>query len=188
VPSELLDRRPDVREAERKLRAAALEVGIRKTDFLPRVRLTGTGGVASLRTQRLFTSPDSFFYDLGPQVDLPVFQAGTLRAGIGQAEAAWREAVAGFESVLLEAVRETEDSLLDLQVLRTQIASQAAAVAAARKTAELSRLRYDRGLVSYLEVVDAERARLQAERIENALRAEQAAATVQLVQALGGGW
>tara|TARA_R110002096_G_scaffold238581_13_gene430203 strand:+ start:573 stop:1985 length:1413 start_codon:yes stop_codon:yes gene_type:complete len=186
VPSELLNRRPDLRVAERNLRAAAKQVGIRKVDFLPRISLMGDGGVASLRTDNLFASPESVYRSLGPQVDLPLFQGGVRTSAVAQAEAAWREAVENYQSALLTAVREVDDSLLDLQILQQQIDAQARAVDAANETAQLSKERFDRGLVSYFEVVDAERARLEAQRVENSLRSEHAAASVQLIQALGG--
>jgi len=188
VPSDLLARRPDLRAAEENLLAASQQVGLRRVEFLPRIRLTGTGGVASLQTQTLFTTSDSLFYSLGPQVDIPLFQAGARQAAVDQARAQWREALETYRSTLLTAVREVDDSLLNLQISNRQLVAQRKAVAAARETVRLSRLRYDRGLVSYLEVVDAQRSRLESEQAENALLGEQAAATVQLIQALGGGW
>jgi len=186
VPSELLNRRPDLRVAERNLRAAAEQIGIRKVEFLPRITLTGSGGVASLRSDNLFASPESVFRSIGPQVDIPLFQGGARKSAESQAEAAWREAVENYRSVLLTAVQEVDDSLLDLQVLQRQIVAQDRAVDSANETARLSRERFDEGFVSYFEVVDAERSRLEAQRIENRLRGERAATSVQLIQALGG--
>lgn len=187
VPSELLERRPDLRVAGKNLAAAAQQIGIRKVEFLPRITLTGSGGVASLRTDNLFASPESVFRSIGPQVDVPLFQGGARKAAVAQVEAAWRESLEDYRSVLLTAVQEVDDSLLDLQVLQRQIVSQQSAVASANQTARLSRERFHGGFVSYLEVVDAERSRLDAQLIENRLRGEQAAVSVQLIQALGGG-
>ncbi|MEC5128720.1 efflux transporter outer membrane subunit [Verrucomicrobiales bacterium BCK34] len=186
VPSELLNRRPDLRVAERNLRAAAEQIGIRKVEFLPRITLTGSGGVASLRTDNLFASPESVFRSIGPQVDVPLFQGGARKAAESQAEGAWHEAIENYRSVLLTAVQEVDDSLLDLQVLQRQIVAQDRAVASANETARLSKERFNEGFVSYFEVVDAERSRLEAQRIENRLRGERAATSVQLIQALGG--
>ncbi len=188
LPSSLLERRPDLRAARHRLEAASLEVGIRKTDWLPRLRLTGSGGVASLQATDLFASKDSLFFSLGPQLDMPLLRAGALGSRVGRAQAEWEEAAESYRSALLTAVREVDDALLDLAILRRQIAAQDRAVDAAEQTARLSRLRYDRGLVNYFEVVEADRTRLNARRAANALRAEQAAATVQLIQALGGRW
>lgn len=188
VPSDLLARRPDLASADAKLRAAAEHVGVRKADFLPSVRLTGTGGIASLDTKNLFTSQDSLLYNLGPQIDIPIYRAGLKGSAVEQARAAWREAVESYRAAFLKAVGEVEDSLLDLTVLDRQIATQQSAVSAAAETARVSQTRFDRGLVSYFEVVDAQRALLQARRVENALKGQRAAASVQLIQALGGKW
>ena len=187
VPSALLAQRPDLRAAEKQLRASALQVGVRNVDFLPRISLTGSGGVASLNTSSLFQS-DSTLFDLGPEIDIPLFQAGTRGSAVLQAEAAWREAVARYRSALLVAVREVDDALLDLQSLARELKIQKRAVSAATDTSEIARLRHERGLASYFEVVEAERDRLTAKRAENTLQGEQLAATVGLIQALGGTW
>lgn len=186
IPSQLLVRRPDLRVAERNLHAAAKQVGIQKVEFLPRITLTGSGGVASLRTDNLFASPESVFRSVGPQVDIPLFQGGARKAAVARVEAAWREAIEDYRSTLLTAVQEVDDSLLDLQVLQRQIVSQERAVDSANDTARLSKQRFEQGFVSYFEVVDAERSRLEARRIENRLRGEKATTSVQLIQALGG--
>ncbi|MFT5469822.1 MAG: multidrug efflux system outer membrane protein [Verrucomicrobiales bacterium] len=188
LPSELLARRPDLRSADAKLRAAAQQVGVRKADFLPSVRLTGAAGLASLDTDDLFTSQNSFLYNLGPQIDIPIYRAGLRGSAVGKAKAAWREAVETYRAVFLRAIGEVENSLLDLDVLDRQIAAQHAAVTAAEETVATSQKQFDRGFASFFEVVDAQREFLRARRIENALKGERAAATVQLIQALGGKW
>lgn len=185
IPSDLLRRRPDLRAAESAWRAAATQVGVRATDFLPRITLTGSGGVASLKTSNLFAS-DSVFFDVGPEVSVPLFQAGTRRAAMREAKAAFQEQTARYRSALLTAVQEVEDALLDAQSLAREWQIQREAVKAAEGAASLARLRHERGLSSYFEVVEAEQDRLQAERAENALHGERFTTSVTLVQALGG--
>lgn len=188
VPVELITRRPDLRSAEANLRSTAQQVGIRKTEFLPTLSLTGTGGVASLNRNVLFGDGNSSLYNFGPQLDIPIYQGGLLISAVKKAKATWRESVENYRSTLLTAVGEVDDSLLDLQILEKQIKTQRLAVEAGEETFRAATLRYNRGLVSYIEVVDADRALLQARRVYNGLRGEQAAATVQLIQALGGQW
>ena len=180
VPSELLNRRAD-------LRAAAVQVGIRKADFLPRITLNGSGGVASLRTSNLFDSGSGFF-DVGPQIDVPVFQSGRRKSSVAEAKAQWREASANYRGALLTAVREVDDALLDLKSLAREAVARSEAVTAAIKAAEAAKARHESGLANYFEVIDAERDRLQARLAENALHGMQQAASVNLIQALGGGW
>jgi len=187
VPSELLNRRADLRAADRSLRAAAVQVGIRKADFLPRITLNGSGGVASLRTSNLFDSGSGFF-DVGPQIDVPVFQSGRRKSSVAEAKAQWREASANYRGALLTAVREVDDALLDLKSLAREAVARSEVVTAAIKAAEAAKTRHESGLANYFEVIDAERDRLQARLAENALHGMQQAASVNLIQALGGGW
>ncbi|MFT4639494.1 MAG: multidrug efflux system outer membrane protein [Verrucomicrobiales bacterium] len=187
LPSSLVEQRPDLRAADKHLRSAAAQVGVRNVDFLPRISLTGSGGVASLRSSNLF-DPNSKFFNVGPEIDVPLFQAGKARSADAEAKAAWRESAADYRSTLLEAVREVDDALLDLKSLARELTSQQRAVTAAHDTSEIARLRHERGLASYFEVVEAERERLTARRAENALQGERLAATVRLIQALGGTW
>ena len=187
VPASLLVQRPDVRAASQQLNSAALEIGIRKVDYLPKFSLTGTGGIGSLKTSNLF-KPDSSFFDIGPEFTVPLFGAGARKSAVAEAEAAWKEALANYRSTFLTAVREVDDALLETQSLTREHAIQEEAVAAAKDTSEIARLRHDRGLSSYFEVVDAERERLTAMRTEISLREERHAATVRFIQSLGGRW
>jgi len=187
VPSELLIRRADVRAADRNFRAAAVQVGIRKADFLPRITLNGSGGVASLKTSNLFDAGSGFF-DVGPQVDVPLFQSGRRRSSVEEAKALWREAAAGYRGALLNAVREVDDALLDLKSLGREAGARRDARVAAERAAVAARDRHESGLASYFEFIEAERDRLQAKLADNALKGEQRAASVNLIQALGGGW
>jgi len=188
VPSDLLKRRPDLLAAENALLAASRDVGITKANFLPRLTLTGTGGVASLKSSSLFAGKDSFFFTLGPQLDIPIFQAGNRKSSVAEARAKWEEAAEVYRGILLVAVREVEDSLLDLHILRKQSATQLRAAEAASKATSLANKRFEQGASDFFEVIDAQRTGLQVRRKANSLYSEQAAATVQLIQALGGKW
>lgn len=187
VPASLLVQRPDVRAASQQLNAAALDIGIRIVDFFPKFSLTGAGGIGSLKTSNLF-KPDSSFFDIGPEFTVPLFGRNAKKFAVAEAKAAWNEALANYRSTFLTAVREVDDALLETQSLTREHAIQEEAMAAAKDTSEIARLRYDRGLASYFEVVDAERERLTAMRTEISLRGERHAATVRLIQALGGRW
>ncbi len=187
VPSELLARRFDLRAADRSLSAAAVQIGIRKADFLPRITLNGSGGVASLKTSNLFDAGSGFF-DVGPQIDVPIFQAGRRKSSVAEAQAQWREAAATYRGALLTAVREVDDALLDLKSLSREANARRAAVVAAVAAANAANARHESGLADYFEVIDAERDRLQTRLAENALRGMQHAAGVNLIQALGGSW
>lgn len=187
LPVPWLRARPDLRASEHQLRAAALDVGIRKVSFLPRLSLTGSGGWSSLRTADLF-NPGSSWFDLGPELAVPLFQAGRNVQATSEAKAAWREAEATYRSQLLTALREVDDALLDLQSLERELTLQQEAVKAASETSSIARLRHERGLTSFFEVVEAERDRLTARRGANTLLGERYAASVALIQAIGGAW
>jgi multidrug efflux system outer membrane protein len=187
IPSSLLDRRADLRAADQTLRAAAIQIGIRKSDFLPKITLNGSSGLASLKSSDLF-SADSQFFDIGPKIDIPIFQARARQSSLDHAKAQWQEAVANYRSTVLTAVREVDDALLDLQSLQRELMARNEAVNAATQTAESAKNRHDSGLASYFEFIDAERERLQAKLSENSLIGERRAAAVSLIQALGGSW
>jgi len=187
VPSTLLERRPDLRAADRTLQAAAIQIGVRKSDFLPKLTLNGAGGFASLKASNLLDGGSRFF-DVGPQIDLPIFQSGVRRSAVAQAKAQWREAAANYQGALLTAVREVDDALLDLKSLDRELTARRDAVKAAARAAEAAKDRHDSGLASYFEFIEAERDRLQAQLTENTVRGDQWEAGVSLIQALGGGW
>ncbi len=187
LPSSLLQRRPDIVSAERGLEAANARIGVAKAAFFPTIKLTGAAGVASADLGTLVNWP-SRLASFGPSVSVPVFQGGRNRANLKAAEARREQALATFRGSVLNAFREVEDSLSDLATLAAQAEAVSRAVASARDTVTLASERYQRGLSSYLEVVDAERAALQAERQNTQLRGQRAVATILLAKALGGGW
>ena len=187
LPGELLERRPDVAAAERQLAATNARIGVAKAAFFPVVSLTASGGYLSGEVENLFNW-DSRVWSLGPSVSLPIFAGGRNRANYRRAKAAFQESVAKYREQVLVAFSDVENSLAGERFLADQSAAQQRAVAHARRAAELATQRYRSGIVSYLEVVDASREALQAERSSAQLAGLRLNNTVQLIKALGGGW
>ncbi len=187
VPSELLARRPDIAAAEARVRAAAERLGVVKASYLPRITLGGTGGISSLDLAKLFDAK-SLFGEIGPSVQIPIFQGGRSKSDRLRIEASARESLANYREVVLDAFREVETALSDAAYLDSEIAAHQRAATSAEKAASLARERYTGGLSSYLEVIDAERTALDERRELTRSRASRQFAAVQLVQALGGGW
>ena len=187
LPADLIERRPDVAQAERTLASANEAIGVAKAAFFPTVRLTGSAGFESGEVKDLF-SWESAVWSLGPSVSLPLFAGGRNRAGVARAESAYREVVERYRGQVLIAFREVEDSLAGLRLLGDQFDAQIRALEAAKKASELSRIRFKEGLVSYFEVVLADRAVLDNEITAYGINGQRMVNTVQLIKALGGGW
>jgi multidrug efflux system outer membrane protein len=187
LPADLLERRPDVAEAERNMAAASEGIGIAKAAYFPTIQLTGAAGTESAQLKNIFDW-ESRVWTFGPSVNVPLFEGGRIRADVARARAAYAESEARYRSQVLVAFREVEDTLAGLSLLGEQYAAQVRAVDAARKVAELSRNRYKEGLVSYFEVVDAERTELENEILAFDLNGQRMVDTVLLIRALGGGW
>lgn len=187
IPSELLSRRPDIYAADRRMAAATARIGVTRASYLPRINLVGAAGLSSLEFTDFF-DPNSFFGEIGPEIDIPIYSGGQIGSDFDRVFAESDETVALYREVVLTAFREVEDSLSSNRYLDREIGAHAAAAAAAERAARLSRKRYDGGLVSYLEVVDAERTALSEKRSLVQARAARVLSTVQLIQALGGGW
>jgi multidrug efflux system outer membrane protein len=187
LPSDLLERRPDVAEAERQIAAANARIGIARAAAFPVVRLTGSGGYVSGDFQDLFQW-DSRVWSIGPSISIPLFSGGRNRANKARANAAYEEAVLRYRQRVLVAFADVENSLAAVQFLTEQKVAQDRALENARRAAELAETRYQAGIVGYLDVVDANRAVLQSERASVQLAGQRHAAAVQLIKALGGGW
>jgi multidrug efflux system outer membrane protein len=187
LPSELLERRPDVAAAERALAAANARIGVAKAAFFPAISLTGGAGYASADIDNLLKT-DSRIWSIGPSLYLPIFQGGRNRANLARSRAAFDEAVAAFRQQVLVAFREVQDALTATRLLGEQSAAQERALAAARRAGELAQKRYDTGIVNYLEVIDAQRTVLATERASAQLAAQRLNTSVALIKALGGGW
>jgi NodT family efflux transporter outer membrane factor (OMF) lipoprotein len=187
LPSELLERRPDIAAAERRVAAANAEIGVARAAYFPSLTLSGSGGFAGSTIAGLFSLPNRF-WSLGPQLLATVFDGGRRRAATAQAEAAYDANVAAYRESVLTAFENVEDNLAALRILADESTQQAAATAAAERSLSLARTRYEGGITSYLEVITAQNAALANERAAVNLRVRQMTASVNLIKALGGGW
>jgi multidrug efflux system outer membrane protein len=187
LPADLLERRPDVAAAERQLASANAKIGVAKGAFFPVVTLTASGGYLSGDVESLFNW-NSRVWSIGPSVSLPIFAGGRNRANLQRARSAHDESVALYRQQVLVAFGDVENSLSGIRQLTVQAEAQARAVTAARRATDLATQRYRSGIVAYLEVVDASRDALAAERANAQLAGQRLITTVQLIKALGGGW
>jgi outer membrane protein, multidrug efflux system len=187
LPGELLERRPDVAAAERRVAAANADIGVAKGAFYPSFKFSAAAGLQSIGASSLFDWP-SRLWAFGPSLSLPLFEGGRNRAGLARARAAWDEAVANYRQTVLGAFQEVEDQLAARRLLSAQLEAAQAALTAARRALEISLNRYRGGLVTFLDVASAQQSALDRERTVAQLRGEQAVATVALIKALGGGW
>jgi multidrug efflux system outer membrane protein len=183
----LLERRPDVSEAERQLAAANARIGMAKAAFFPVLSLTGSGGYVSGDVESLFNW-NSRVWSIGPSLSLPIFAGGRNLANYRRSESAYEEMIAHYRQSILVAFGDVENSLAGIHFIADQAAAQDRAVANSHRAAELASKRYRAGIVSYLEVVDADRVALQADRASAQLSGQRLIASVQLIKALGGGW
>jgi len=187
LPSELLERRPDIAAAERRMSAANADVGVAKSAFYPRVFLTGMAGYQSLSASTFFDWP-SHVWALGPSVNLPLFTGGRTRAQLAATRAAYDGTVANYRATVLTAFQEVEDELSAQRLLAAQFGAQNAALAAARHTLDIANHRYQGGLATYLDVATAQSTALTNERTVVQLAGQRLVAEVALIKALGGGW
>jgi NodT family efflux transporter outer membrane factor (OMF) lipoprotein len=187
VPSELLERRPDIASAERRVAAANAQIGVAQAAYYPTLSLNASGGFASSTLGKLFSLP-SRFWSVGPQLLGTLFDGGRRRATVEQAEANYDATVAAYRESVLDAFQAVEDNLAALRVLADEATQQQAATAAAERSLALTRNRYNAGIATYLEVITAQNAAYSNERNTVDLRVRQMVASVNLIRALGGGW
>jgi outer membrane protein, multidrug efflux system len=187
VPSELLRQRPDIRSAERTVASANADIGVAIASYYPSVGIGGSGGFSAGSTSDLFKS-SALIWSIGPNVSVPIVGQASLRAQRDAAIAAHEAASADYRQTVLNAMREVENALQGSKILVQRQEAQERATASANETFDLSSKRFEAGLVSFLDVVDAERTRLDAERSSNGVRAERLALSVSLIRALGGEW
>jgi len=187
LPSALLERRPDVAEAERQLAASNARVGVAVAAFFPVIRLTGAGGFESADAGDLFDW-QSRLWQIGPSITFPIFEGGRNVANLRAAQARYREQVDAYREQVLVAFQDVENALADLHTLSDQSEAQDRAVTAAVQAMQLSQSQYEKGASNFLDVLDAERTLLADEQVSVQLMGQRLQATVQLIKALGGCW
>lgn len=187
LPSELLERRPDIAAAERRVAAANAQVGVAQTAFYPRVKINGLAGLQSIDASTLFNWP-SRFWAVGPSLDLPLFTGGRNLAELAAARANYDESVSSYRQSVLAAFQEVEDQLAGQRLVAAQLDAEVAGLTAAQRALEIATNRYRAGLVTYLEVAIAQSVALERERTVVQLRAERLTLSVALIRSMGGGW
>jgi multidrug efflux system outer membrane protein len=187
VPSEVLLRRPDVLSAEHALRSANAVIGAARAAFFPSISLTGLAGSSSSELSGLF-GHGAGLWSFAPQIHLPIFSGGALRANLDASELRKSIQVARYERAIQAAFRDVSDALVAKAALDEQLEAQRARVAAEQKRYELSELRYSRGVDSYLGVLQAQRDLFTAQQLLIQSRVSRLANLIQLYRALGGGW
>lgn len=187
LPSQLLERRPDLRQAEQKLIAANAQIGAARAQYFPAISLTGLFGAISNEFSGLFKGANKA-WSFGAAAAMPIFTAGGIAGSVQTAEAQQREALLTYQQSIQNAFREVSDSLVSHTKAREQLAYQEQQVATLRRYLELARLRYDNGYTSYIEVLDAERNLYSAEVAYSQTQGNVFVSLVNLYKAMGGGW
>jgi len=187
VPSELLERRPDIAAAERRVAAANAQIGVARAAFFPSLMLNLTGGLESSGLSDLLTAP-SRFWAIGPALAATIFDGGKRLAGVDSAHAQFDASAADYREVVLKAVQDAEDNYAAIRGLQDEAASQQSAVAASQRALDHAIERYRKGAVGYLDVNVIQAATLTNARALEAVHRRQLAASVGLFRALGGGW
>ncbi len=186
LPSDLLERRPDIAQVERLMAAANARIGVAHAAFYPILRLSGSAGFESVDLGSVFDWP-SRMWSVGPSLSLPLFNGGRNEANLSQAEAAYMGTVANYRGTVLNALREVEDCLSGLHHLYKQSEAEARAVESSQRAYDISNVRYRDGLVTYLDVVDTQRTSLETQRAAALNLGQRYILHVQLIKALGGG-
>lgn len=187
LPSDLLERRPDVLEAEQNLVAANALIGAARALYFPQISLTGVLGTQSAQLSNLFTGPTKF-WTLAGSVAQPIFTAGNITGQVQAAEAQQQQALYTYEKTVQTAFQEVDDTLIGLQKSREQLAAQSRQVDALSTYSRMARLRYEGGYTSYIEVLDAERSLFDAQLSVTQTRGVVLNSLVTLYKAMGGGW
>ena len=187
LPSEVLTRRPDIRQAEQQLIAANANIGAARAAFYPRISLTTSAGIASRELSGLFNN-GAFAWTMAPQLLLPIFDSGRNKANLGSTEAGRDIAIAQYEQAIQNAFREVSDALASRATLVDEVRAQRAQVNAEAARFRLADLRYKNGAASYLDVLDAQRSLFTAQQAVVQVQAAQVQNLVTLYKVLGGGW
>jgi NodT family efflux transporter outer membrane factor (OMF) lipoprotein len=187
VPSELLERRPDIAAAERRVASANAQIGLAETAYYPLVNIVGMGGLESGSITTLLQGPGAMWSVGGSQVQT-LFDGGRRHAGVEQAKASYDSTVASYRQTVLTSFEQVEDNLAALRILEQEAGVQATAVEASQRSLDLSNTRYEGGVTSYLEVITAQNAALSDELTAVNILGRREASAVLLIEAIGGGW
>ncbi|WP_285375668.1 efflux transporter outer membrane subunit [Pseudomonas sp. lyk4-TYG-107] len=187
LPSQLLERRPDIASAERSVIAANANIGVAKAAYYPDLTLSMSGGYSSSTSKNLLTLPNRF-WSVGPKLDLPIFDGGIRSAEVDRTEAAYDQTVAKYRQTVLDGFREVENYLVQLKVYEDEAAVRQEALDAARDSLRLTQNQYKAGLIAYIDVVVVQATALSNERTVLNILQNRLIASVQLIAALGGGW
>lgn len=187
LPSDLLAKRPDIRQAEQNLIAANARIGVAKSLYFPAISLTGSLGFTSTDLSSLFTSPARIWSWTAP-LNAPIFTGGAIQGQVKSAEAIQQQVLLRYQQSIQTAFREVEDALIDQKRSREQLEIKAKQVESLRNYARIARLRFDNGYTSYIEVLDAERSLFNAELSHAQTKGVLFQALVNLYKAMGGGW
>jgi NodT family efflux transporter outer membrane factor (OMF) lipoprotein len=187
LPSQLLERRPDIASAERSVMAANANIGVAKAAYYPDLTLSMNGGYSSSTYSNWISLPNRF-WSVGPQLAMTLFDGGQRSAEVDRSEAAYDETVAKYRQTVLDGFREVENFLVQLKVLQDEAVVRQQALDAARESLRLTQNQYKAGLIAYIDVVVTQAAALNNERSNLDLLQSRLIASVQLITALGGGW
>jgi outer membrane protein, multidrug efflux system len=187
LPSALLERRPDIQQAEAQLIAANAQIGVAKAAFYPDIALTGNSGYQTLALAKLFSGPSSF-WTVGPTLTVPIFTAGKLRSNVKLTEAQQQQALLTYQQTIQQAFRDVSDSLIAYQKNREFREQQELLTASAEDSAKLAQIRYEAGVASYLEVLTNDTNFFAAQLNLATAQQNELTALVQVYNALGGGW
>ena len=187
VPSQLLERRPDIAASERTMASANAQIGIAYAAFYPQLTLSASGGMESSTFKHLFDWP-SRVWSIGPSISQPIYDAGLRRAEVNQYIATYNADVASYRQTVLTAFQQVEDYLAAVRILSHQMQQEEAAEKAAEEYVELETARYQTGIDPYVDLVIAQNTLLSNQQTLATLHVQQMTASVQLIQALGGGW
>jgi outer membrane protein, multidrug efflux system len=187
VPSDLLERRPDIATAERHMAFENAQIGIATTAFYPHITLSGSGGVQSRDITSLISAP-SVVWSIGADILQPIFEGGRNRANLALAKSTYGESVANYRQSVLTAFQQVEDSLAGLNALSQAATTQQAAVEDSQRALTIANNRYVGGVTTYLDVITAQTTLLNNERLATQIQGQQMVTSVLLVKSLGGGW
>jgi len=187
LPSQLLERRPDIASAERSVIAANANIGVAKAAYYPDLTLSMSGGYSSSTSKNLLTLPNRF-WSVGPKLDLPIFDGGIRSAEVDRTEAVYDQTVAKYRQTVLDGFREVENYLVQLKVYEDEASVRQEALDAARDSLRLTQNQYKAGLIAYIDVVVVQATALSNERTVLNILQNRLIASVQLIAALGGGW